>query len=125
MAYSIKPGHGVALVTLVAFDPQPRCEGLEYTRRIPMPDGTVLDEGPFFRLMWDYFETAAAYQAVLTLSGLISAKSALVTVTGPDENYNESRFNATIIKPRTGQDISRRNFYIRGIMLLCRDLVEL
>jgi hypothetical protein len=123
--YRIKTGHGVALASLVAFDPQPRCYGLEYTREMSMPDGSVVVEGPFFMLRWSMNESDVQYRAILTACGLVAARTAQVTVYGPDDLYNWVRYNATAVRPLVGRDVTRDQFFIQNVAILFKDLVAL
>lgn len=124
MAYRVKPDHDQTLSASDAFDPQPRCEGLQFTRVTPVGDDVVL-EGAYFVLQWDVFEAPTEYQAALTKNGLSSVMSREVTVTGPDINYNEVTYNAVAHKPIPGQDISRNNFFLRNGGILYTNLTQL
>lgn len=122
--YRVKTSHGQSLVSLTRFDPQPRCEGLQYTRETPTGSG-IVREGPFFILQWNVQEEPVDYQAILTPCGLASAETALVTVYGPDARFNMVRYNATAVLPLVGRDVSRNQFFIRDIGILFMNLVAL
>lgn len=125
MTYSVKPGHDIALASLVAFSPQCTCEGLFYTRTSPLGDGSVWNEGPYLSLVWRLLPSAAKYQAILTLCGLASADLAQVTVTGPDARFNIVRYNATVALPVAPTGIGRRNLRFRDLQLVFSDLVQI
>lgn len=128
MAYSVHTAHNTALVSLTAFNPQCHCAGLQYTRTTALGDRSVWNEGAYFVLVWEYPDNegsandVAAYQAILTLCGLASNATALVTVTGPDARFNIVRYNATVSLPT---DLQRQNYFIRNLQLYFTDLEAL
>lgn len=119
--YRAKIAHGVALVSLTTLDPQPRSEGVKPTRRDFVGDGTLVEQGLYVELVYDVLEDVTQYQAVLTVFGLVAAKSALVTVYCRNDLFNWVRYNGTAIRPEP----SWQQFFPRGVVILVRDLVAL
>lgn len=124
MSYKVKTGSNQSLVSLTDFAPQPSCEGLQYTAIMPMADRSVDLEGGFFVFVWDSV-TVTEYGAILTLAGLSAATKSAVTVYGPSLRYGQARYNANVYLPLPGQEVARRDYFIRGINMLFTDLVEL
>jgi hypothetical protein len=128
MAYAVHTGHDTALVSLINFAQQPRCQGLQYTRTTALGDRSVWNEGPFFVHVWDFVDSQGyatdvlAYQAILTQCGLASASLSFVTVTGPDARFNIVRYNATVALPT---DLQRQNVFLRNLALVFTDLEAL
>jgi hypothetical protein len=114
----------------VAFNPQPRCDGLQYTREVPLADG-MYTEGAFFVLTWDIIDPRLMigldtnYVVILKACGLETARTANVTVYGPTENYGAARYNAEAVKPIVGAGVTRNQFYIRNLSILFRKLTVL
>lgn len=121
MIYGIATGWDVALGSLVPFDPQPATVGLLYMRRQFAASGAVIDEGPYWEYRWKYLEDEEQYQAILTQSGLLVAKTALVSANGPDDNYEEAIRNGVVVKPLIGSD-GQRDFFMSNFVLLVKQL---
>jgi hypothetical protein len=120
--YKVATGHAHAVGAQTDINPQPRTDGLQYTRRQYAASGIVLDELPFIELKWSVFESVTEYQSILSQFGLTSASYALVSVYVQDENFNWITRDATALKPLINQDGSRNNFLLRDFTILLRDL---
>lgn len=120
--FRIAVGHDVAPEDMTPFDPQPSTKGLQYNRRSYAISGAVIDEGPFIEFDFGLFEDEAAYQAVLTLSGLLVATTCLVSVSIEDENYDPAVRNGTAVKPFIGSDGQRSDLFLNNFVLLVRGL---
>jgi hypothetical protein len=101
--------------------PQPRCEGLQYTREVPL-GGDIFVEGAYFVLIWDILDEISAYTTILNKCGLLSARTANVTVYGPTENYGWTTYNAEAVRPLVGAQVTRNRFFIRNVQILFRNL---
>ncbi len=121
MIYAIATGAGVALESLTAFDPQPTTVGLLYARRQYAASGSVTDEVPYWQYQWDVLEIDE-YAAILTLSGLLVAKTAIVSANGPDDNYEEAIRNGVAVKWQIGTDGQREGTFLRNFTLLVKQL---
>lgn len=120
--YMWAEGHDVALESLIPFDPQPRTQGIQATRRTYLPDGTVQDDGEYVEFEFDYFETEAKYRAQLANGGLDDATAAAVTVYVKNTLYNWVRMNGTAVRPLPGESVQRRQYMLHNIKILVRDL---
>lgn len=121
--FLIAVGHDVAPEDMTPFDPQPSTIGLQYTRRQYAASGGVTDELPFIDLVFELFDDDPAdYQAVLTLSGLLVARTALVSVQIEDENYDPVVRNGRAVKPFIGSDGQRSEMFLKGFVLLIKSL---
>jgi hypothetical protein len=122
MAYLLKEGLNQALVDLVAIDPQPRCEGLQYARVSQAASGAVVTEGPHVILIWDVIEDPSAYDDLLDQFGLDAATSASVTITLPNDLFAQTRYNGTAVRPVPGQTVQRTGYFIRDVQIIVKDL---
>lgn len=121
MIYGIATGADVALESLTPFDPQPNTVGLLYMRRSYAASGEVIDEGAYWEYRWDALEIDE-YQAILTQSGLLTEKTAIVSANGPDDNYDEAIRNGVAVKPKIGSDGQRENTFLRGFTMIIKQL---
>lgn len=120
--FKIAVGHDVAPEDMTPFDPQPSTIGMQYTRRQFAASGGVTDELPFIDLNFGLLEEPADYQAVLTLSGLLVARTALVSVSIEDENYDPVVRNGKAVKPFIGSDGQRSDMELKNFVLLIKSL---
>lgn len=119
--YKIAEGHGVALISLTAIDPQPRSAGVKAARRTHAADSTIHDEGLYITLIFDFLDDATALDDLLDQFGLDVATSANVTVYCPNQVHAYTRYNGVALRPEVGRD----NYYLRGIEIVVRDLSAL
>lgn len=119
--YKVAEGSGVALVSLVTVTPQPRSDGVKPTRRSYSADGTPHDEGLHVQLIWDFVESATDLDDILDQFGLDVATSADVTIYVPNQLHVYTRYNGKAIRP----DIGRRDYFLRDLNIIIRDLVAL
>jgi hypothetical protein len=119
--YRVATGHGVALVSLNTVAPQPRSEGARYARRTHSADGAIHEEGLHAILTWDVIEDSTDLATLLTQFGLGSATSANVTVYVPSPLQVYTRYNGLALRG----EVTRDNYFIRGIQIIVRDLVAL
>lgn len=118
MTYRAKVDHDVALVSLTTLDPQPRSSGVMSSRDDFVGDGSVVEHGLYVELEWDVLESSTEYQTILTVFGLLSARSADVTIYARDAVYNWKRFNGKAIRPQP----SWNQYFARNVVILVRDL---
>lgn len=123
--YRIGTSHDMALENLTAITPQPRSEGVRPARRTYAASGAVVEENLYIELIWDVVGSPTAYQALLTQFGLDSANTAAVTIYVPGPGYTYARFNGTAVRPEVGRDIVRRNYFLRNLTILVRQLEEI
>lgn len=121
--YKIAIGHDIPPEDHTPFDPQPSSIGMQHTRRQFAASGGVTDELPFIDFLFELLEDEPAdYQAVLTLSGLLVAKTALVSVSIEDENYDPVVRNGRAVKPLIGSDGQRSDMFLKNFVLLIKQL---
>lgn len=122
MSYKAKTGHDQALVDLVDLTPQPASDGLEYTRETDSASESIYAEAPFIWLKWSAL-TISDYTTLLGQFGLtVSNRTQAVTVYIPNEIYTEARYNGTAVLPRKGSEVQRREYFLRDVRILVRDL---
>lgn len=111
----------MALLSLTTISPQPRSEGVKPTRRTYSADGTPHDEGLHVVLVWDVVESATQLDDIFDQFGLDVATSADVTVYAPNQLHVYTRYNGKAIRP----DIGRRDYFLRELNIIIRDLAAL
>jgi hypothetical protein len=116
--YRSKTGINQTLVSLTKLSPQPTSAGVMATRRIPLGDGSVLDQGLYVEWLYNIVEDAAQLLAILTPLGLHTAKSAAVTIYTRDDLYAYKRYNGVAVRPAP----SWQNYYPRNVTILIRSL---
>jgi hypothetical protein len=122
VVYLVKPGGDHPLIDLVAIDPQPRSDGLRYTRRQFSATGGQILEGAHVILEWDVIESQAAYEDLLEQFDLDAGSSEPVTITLPGDMYETVRYNGIALRPVPGETVTRQNFFIRDVKIIIRDL---
>ena len=122
MVYKVLLGTDQPLIDLVAIDPQPRSDGLRYGRVSHTGAGGMVLELPWIELAWDVIESADDYESLLTQFGLNNSTSEDVTITLPNELFAEVRFNGKALRPVVGETVTRRDFYIRDVRIIVRNL---
>ncbi len=120
MAYSSKVGADQPAIDLVAFDPQPHSDGVQYAVRDDAVDGSVSEQAAFVDLVFDAL-TVTEYVAILTQLGLNSATTAVNTVNVPNELFIFARYNGIAVRPEKGKDI-RRSYFLQDIHIIVKDL---
>lgn len=123
--YRVATGHGVALVSLVAVNPQPATIGFRNTERSYGLSGAVFEQAPYIELVWSMVETTTIYGNILSAFGLTSVLFANVTVYIPNAAYVYARYNAVAVKPQIGQDGGRENYFLRNFVIVLKNLVAL
>lgn len=121
--YRVAEGHGVALVSLTVITPQPMALPVAPTRRDYVGDG-IHDQGLFVEFTWSSLKNITAYQTLLALFGLDSAKFADVTIYAKNDLMTFARYNGLAVRPEPGREVGYRSFP-RNITILIRDLVAL
>lgn len=119
--YRVADGHDMALGSLTVIAPQPTSIGIQATRRVQSANGGVLDQGKYIDLVWDVLPLSV-YQALLTTFGVRDALTNEVTVYVPDETGTYVRMNGLAVRPEAGRDVRRRDYFIRDLVILVRDL---
>lgn len=115
-------GYNVALVSLAPVSPQCRSTGVQSTRRSYAADSSVHDEGRYIELIFDIIPNATVYQALLTQFGVVNVLTCPVTIYAPDERYSPTRMNGIAVRPEVGKDQASRNYFIRNVTILVKDL---
>jgi hypothetical protein len=122
ITHKVKPGTDQALIDLVTITPQPASNGVEYTVRDDAIDGSVTEQGPHVVHRFDVMEEDADYLTLLTLYGLNTATTALVTVLAESELYVATRYNGLAVRPEKGRDVQRRNTFVGGVEIIIKNL---
>lgn len=122
MAYKIAEGHDVALLSLTDIDPQPRSDGLKFGRVTPSAAGTITREASYIELVWSVVESPAAYQDLLEQFGLDSATTAAVTLYALNDLFQATRYNGTAVRPIIGASAAQRDYFIRDVVIIVKDL---
>ncbi len=120
--YRVGEGHDIALGSLTVLDPQPRSEGLKYTRTTYSASGLVYREKPYVELIWSMVESPTVYQSILEDFGLDALVSANVTVYVLDDQLTATRYNGRAIRPAIGRDGGQRNYFMRNVTIIVKDL---
>lgn len=120
--YRAATGSDIALGSLTVLSPQPRSEGLKYTRVTYSANGVAYPEGAYVELVWDYLADASEYSTVLTVFGLNAADSALVTVYVRNDLFASVRYNGRAVRPHIGQSAAWEQMFPRNVTILVRDL---
>lgn len=121
MSYKAKEGAGAALVDLITIAPQPRSDGVKPTRRTYSADGKPHDEGLHVALIYDMVEDQTELDDIFDQFGLDVATSAAVTIYCPNQMHVYTRYSGLAVRP----DVSRRDFFLRDVTIIIRDLVAL
>lgn len=121
--YKVALGHDVASLDLDLVDPQPTSDGIQVTRRTFSGNGTVYDQGRYIELRWSVIEDEAEYNDLLQQFGIDGGDlTADVTISVPDDDYQYNRFNGIAVRPQLGQDARRRDYFIREMVIVVRNL---
>lgn len=124
MAYLAATGWNVALVSLIALDPQPRTDiTTQPVQRNYSASRAVHEIGLHINLQWSMIETATQYQALLDQFGLGSVLTNQVTVYVPNFEYTFTRYNGLAIRPQQGVHVRRGDYFIRDLVIPVIDLV--
>lgn len=130
MTYRVGIGHNIALVSLTVLSPQPRSDGVKFTRQDFAGDGTVIQQGLYVEFVWGIIRNTAAYHEALSTTsilarfGLDDDTSADVTIYARDNRLAWKRYNGKAILPEPGAQLDYRSFP-RNIHILIRGLVAL
>lgn len=116
-------GYDIPLISLNNIVPQPRTEGLQYTRRTFGASGVVRDQAPYIEFLFTGM-VESDYLALITQFGLSSSvNSNGVTIYIANDDLNTwTRYNGKAMRPEIGKDGSRRNFFVRDIVMLVKNL---
>ena len=124
MAYLAATGWNVALISLVALDPQPRTDiTTQPVQRNYSASRAVHEIGLYINLQWSMIESSAQYQALLDQLGLGEALTNQVTIYVPDFEYVFTRYNGIAIRPQQGVHVRRGDYFIRDLVIPIIDLV--
>lgn len=121
MIYKVSIGVNVDEGDLVAVAPQPKSEGVKYTRRTLGADGTIHQEGPYLELEYNALESAQQYRDLLAQFGLDAATTGPVTILARDEQYASDRYNGLAVRPEPGRD-NGWSYFPRNVTILIRNL---
>lgn len=120
--YRAADGSDVVLGSLTVLSPQPSADLVMATRRTFAGDGTVYDEGLYVVWRWSIISSVTEYQAILTVLGVQSALTNAVTIYTRNEQGTYTRYNGTAIRPQPAVDITQRDYLLRNLQILIRDL---
>ena len=120
--YRVKTGLDEDLGDLVDVAPQPKSIGIQQTRRTYGGDGTPRTVGPYVELEFNFLESVAAYQAVLTQFGINVSLMADVTVYVRDGTWTWIRKNGQAMQPDPGKDMTWDRYFPRRIKILIKNL---
>lgn len=123
--YSVADGWNVALVSLVALDPQPEGMPVMPVVRNYAVSGTVHEQGGFVDLKYSALDSEADYLAVLTQFGLHNADTNEITIYCRNGRLVWTRYNGLAVYPEAGQDMRWQQFYPREIVIRVKHLVAL
>ena len=120
-------GHGVALESLIPFDPQPMSPGMQTVQRNQSASGLVHEIGLWIPLVWGVFEAEEDYQTILTNAGInvLGTYTNQGTIYVPNFQWVWGRYNCTFVRPQVGQNIRWDNFSLGGATLICKNLEAL
>lgn len=121
--YGVADGHNQGSATS-AISPQPRCEGIQVTRRNFAADGSVIDEAEYVEFIFDLVGSVSEYQSILTQFGILNAKTNEVTIDVRDATFANVEKNGLAIQPRIGHDVRWQRYFPRDIVILVRDLED-
>lgn len=123
--HKVAIGFDVPMIDLVAIDPQPTTHGVEITRRTYSANRHILDEGWFVVFRWSVLEADEATLSLILgqfdLDGAdLTANVTIATPEAPTLAIN--RFNGIAHRPRVGEDIVRREYFLRNLEMYVTDL---
>lgn len=124
MIYKVGIGHDLGDGALDIVVPQPRCPGVQATRRLQAADATIYEEAPFAELHFNILEDDDMYYDLLDQFGLIEALFSPVTVRLRNQFFLDGLFNGIAIRPEHGKEIDW-HYFPRDVTLLIRDLEQL
>lgn len=127
MAYLVKTGHGVALVSLDAMVPQPRTDvTVRPVVRNESASGAIQEIGLYIELLWSMIETPTQLTTLLTQFGLsTTVLTNQVTIYVPNQVYAFTRYNGLARFPLQGTDIHRSDYFIRDLKIIVNRLEAL
>lgn len=123
--YRAASGYGVALGSLVAINPQPSSGGIKATQRTYGTSGKAHEMGEYAELVWSVVETPTQYASILSQFGLTSVLENQVTVYIRNSAFAYARYNAIAVRPQLGVDGNWDNYFLRGVVIVLRNLVAL
>lgn len=109
--FMILPGHGQALLDLIAIDPQPQGDPVAPVQRSYGVSGQVVQQGSFCVWRYAVLESEEQGQSVLAQIGLFDPDTDEILLTCPvtiytlTEYFGFRRFNATANYPEAGVDL--------------------
>lgn len=125
MIFSIADGHNIALGSLVAIDPQPEAQPVQFLSTSYGLSGVVHFQGGFCVWRWPVLESEDEYLSVLTQAGLHNADWNDVTIHTLNQRMQMVRMNARVTLPEPGQDMRWQEFSPKGIAFHFTRLVAL
>jgi hypothetical protein len=74
--------------------------------------------------MWDLTQGATDYLALLTAFGIETSISASVSIYARNDIYVWKYYNARVMRPRVGHEVSWDRYFPRRITILAKELEE-
>lgn len=116
--YMVEFGFDAIEDDLVAIAPQPKSEGMRFTRTTYAADGSVYREGAYIDLVWDLLQDASDYQALLAQFDLVNNLTREVTVKVRNEFFTPQIFNGIAVRPES----TSWQYFPRNIVILIKNL---
>lgn len=119
--YKVAEGFNAATADFADISPQPKSQGIRPTRRTFSGDATINDEGSYCELEFSALQDETEYQALLTQFGIESSLSAQVSVYIRNGVYTFGYYNAIVVQPEPGKEVSW-DFFPKNVIILLRNL---
>lgn len=117
MEVKIADGHNIALLSLVAVDPQPEAQPVQFVQMRYGLSGVPHFQGGFCLWRHMVLEDEDQVLAVLTQYGLHNADYNDVTIYTPDPRTQMARYNARVVLYEPGTDLNWNDFSPRGLVV--------
>lgn len=109
-------GHNIAQASLVAIDPQPEAQPVQFVQVSYGLSSVPHFQGGFCIWRWPVLESEDQYLSVLTQGGLHNADYSDVTIYTLNQRMVMARYNARVALPTPGEDVRWDAFSPKGIV---------
>lgn len=113
--FLIAIGHNIAQASLVAIDPQPEAQPVQFVQTSYGLSGVPHFQSGFCIWRWPVLESEEQFLSVLTQAGLDNADYNDVTIYTLNQRMVMARYNARVALPEPGQDVRWDTFSPKGI----------